>query len=181
MGLGVGHEDRVAVLMERSADLVVAFLAILKAGAAYLPVHEAYPADRRQYLIDHAGAAVLLTDNAMRASWVPTGVPVVGVDDSAVTDQSALDPKVPIHPDQVAYVIHTSGSTGQPKGVAVTSATSFDSCWIRNGLSSGMRGYCWWRRTPSTCPRTRCGCRCCTAARSSSHHPADWSPRRSGA
>ncbi|WP_018585793.1 non-ribosomal peptide synthetase [Salinispora arenicola] len=120
IGLGVGHEDRVAVLMERSTDLVVAFLAILKAGAAYLPVHEAYPADRRQYLIDHAGAAVLLTDNAMRASWVPTGVPVVGVDDSAVTDQSALDPKVPIHPDQVAYVIHTSGSTGQPKGVAVT-------------------------------------------------------------
>lgn len=118
--LGVGHEDRVAVLVERSAGLVVAFLAILKAGAAYLPIHEAYPADRRQWLVDHAGAAVLLVDDAMRVAGVPTGVPVVTVDDPAIADLPTVDPKVPIHPDQLAYVIHTSGSTGQPKGVAVT-------------------------------------------------------------
>jgi amino acid adenylation domain-containing protein len=117
---GVGHEDRVGVLVERSIGLVVAFLAILKAGAAYLPVHEAYPADRRQWLVDHAGVALLLADDAMQAAGLPSGVPVVLVADPAVADQPDVDPKVLIHPDQLAYVIHTSGSTGQPKGVAVT-------------------------------------------------------------
>jgi amino acid adenylation domain-containing protein len=120
IGLGVGREDRVAVLMERSANLVVAFLAILKAGGAFLPLHEADPADRRQWVVDHAGAAVLLVDDAMRAADVPTGVPVVTVDDPAIADQPAVDPGMPIYPGQLAYVIHTSGSTGQPKGVAVT-------------------------------------------------------------
>src|SRR5262245_19489040 len=81
IGLGVGHEDRVAVLMERSADLVVALLAILKAGGAYLPLHEADPADRRQWVVDHANVAVLLVDDAMRAAGVPGGAPVVTVDD----------------------------------------------------------------------------------------------------
>lgn len=119
IGLGVGHEDRVAVLMERSADLIVAILAILKAGGAYMPVHEADPADRRQWVVDHAGAAVLLVDDAMRAAGIPVGVPVVTVDDPAIAGEPAIDPQVPIHASQLAYVIHTSGSTGQPKGVMV--------------------------------------------------------------
>ena len=120
IGLGVGREDRVAVLMERSANLVVAFLAILKAGGSFLPLHEADPPDRRQWVVDHADAAVLLVDDVMRAAGVPAGVPVVTVDDPAIADQPAVDPDVPIYPGQLAYVIHTSGSTGQPKGVAVT-------------------------------------------------------------
>jgi amino acid adenylation domain-containing protein len=118
--LGVGHEDRVAVLMERSADLVVTLLAILKAGGVYLPVHEADPADRRQWIVDRARPAVLLVDDSMRAAGVPADVPVVTVHDPGITGEPTVDPQVPIHPDQLAYVIHTSGSTGQPKGVAVT-------------------------------------------------------------
>lgn len=118
--LGVGREDRVAVLMERSADLVVTLLAILKAGGVYLPVHEADPADRRQWIVDRARPAVLLVDDAMREAGVPLGVPVVTVHDPDVAGEPSVDPRVPIHPDQLAYVIHTSGSTGQPKGVAVT-------------------------------------------------------------
>ena len=119
LGLGVGPEDRVGVLVERSAGLVVAFLGILKAGAAYLPIHEAYPPDRQQWGVDPAGAAALIVDDAMRAAGLPTGVPVVGVADPALADEPFVDPGVPIHPDQLAYVIHTSGSTGEPKGVAV--------------------------------------------------------------
>lgn len=118
--LGVGHEDPVPVLVERSLGLVVAFLAILKAGAVFLPIHDAYPADRRQWVVERAGASVLLVDDAMRAAGVPTGMSVVSVDDPALAEESAADPEVPIHPDQLAYVIHTSGSTGQPKGVEVT-------------------------------------------------------------
>lgn len=120
IGLGVGREDPVAVLMERSAELVVTLLAILKAGGAYLPVHEADPADRRQWIVDRARPAVLLVDDAMRAAGVPAGVPVVTVNDPAIAGEPAADPEVAVHPDQLAYVIHTSGSTGQPKGVAVT-------------------------------------------------------------
>lgn len=120
IGLGVGREDPVAVLMERSIGLVVAFLAILKAGAIYLPIHESYPADRRQWVIDRAGAAVLLTDNATRAMQLPAGVAIIAVDDPALVLEPAVDPGVSIHPGQLAYVIHTSGSTGLPKGVAVT-------------------------------------------------------------
>jgi len=119
--LGVRQDDRVAVLLERSIDLVVAILATAKSGAAYVPVHEGYPTDRRQWVVDHSAAVVLLADTAMRDGGLPTGVPTVVVDDDPATAElPPTDPAVPIHPDQLAYVIHTSGSTGHPKGVAVT-------------------------------------------------------------
>lgn len=121
IALGVRQEDRVAILLERSVDLVVAILATVKAGAAYVPVHEGYPPDRRQWVIDHSAPAALLADSAMRVGGLPDGVPTVVVDDDPDTDRQPVeDPAVPVHPDQLAYVIHTSGSTGHPKGVAVT-------------------------------------------------------------
>ncbi|MGW5717615.1 non-ribosomal peptide synthetase [Amycolatopsis sp. NPDC003865] len=121
IGLGVRQDDRVAVLLERSIDLVVATLATVKAGGVYVPVHEDYPAERRQWVVDHAEVTVLLADTATHAAGLPGGVPVLVVDDDPATaEQPATDPSVPIHPDQLAYVIHTSGSTGHPKGVAVT-------------------------------------------------------------
>ncbi|MGB3442488.1 MAG: non-ribosomal peptide synthetase [Actinophytocola sp.] len=121
IGLGVRQDDRVAVLLERSIDLVVAILATVKSGGVYIPVHEDYPADRQQWVVDHSDVAVLLADTTMRDAGLPTGVPVVIVDDDPATEeQPVTDPSVPIHPDQLAYVIHTSGSTGHPKGVAVT-------------------------------------------------------------
>ncbi|THA34035.1 amino acid adenylation domain-containing protein [Streptomyces sp. A1277] len=120
IALGVGREDRVGVLMTRSADLVVALLAILKAGGVYVPVHEADPADRRQWIVDRARLELLLVDDAMRLAGVPDRVPVLAVRDPEIAGEPSDGPRVPIHPDQLAYVIHTSGSTGRPKGVAVT-------------------------------------------------------------
>ncbi|MFI0717423.1 amino acid adenylation domain-containing protein, partial [Streptomyces inhibens] len=115
---GVRPESVVAVLMERSPDLVVALLAVLKAGAAYLPLDERSPDQRREWTARHAGASVWLVDQASKSA--ARGETVVVVDGDALgaeQPESALN--VTAHPDHLAYVIYTSGSTGEPKGVGV--------------------------------------------------------------
>ncbi|WP_372405364.1 amino acid adenylation domain-containing protein [Streptomyces luteireticuli] len=101
---GVGPEDRVAVALPRSADLVVALLAVWKAGAAYLPVDPAYPAERIAFMTGDAAPRVVLDGP----------VDTRGHADHDVTDAERNGPLHPAHP---AYVIYTSGSTGRPKGV----------------------------------------------------------------
>ncbi|MEV6537302.1 amino acid adenylation domain-containing protein, partial [Streptomyces sp. NPDC051639] len=121
LGAGVGPEVPVAVLMERSADLVVALLGVLKAGAFYLPLHSGYPRERMQWIVDETSAGVLLTDRATRARGLPDAPVVVTVDDAGDSAGFPVtDPGVCGRPDQLAYVMYTSGSTGAPKGVAVT-------------------------------------------------------------
>ncbi|MEW2040207.1 AMP-binding protein, partial [Streptomyces sp. NPDC005534] len=121
VGLGVGPEAPVAVLMERSVDLVVALLGVLKAGAFYLPLHSGYPLERMQWIVDETSTPVLLTDRAMRGRGVPAA-PVVAVvdEDPELAGLPVGDPGVESRPEQLAYVMYTSGSTGRPKGVAVT-------------------------------------------------------------
>ncbi|MEV6808875.1 amino acid adenylation domain-containing protein [Streptomyces sp. NPDC051129] len=125
---GVGREDLVAVALPRSAAMVVAALAVLKAGAAYLPVDAAYPADRIAYMLDDARPVALLTTEVTAARLPGTSATVVTVDaadtigalarydDHDVTD---AERRAPLRVGQLAYVIYTSGSTGRPKGVAV--------------------------------------------------------------
>ncbi|MEU1727001.1 non-ribosomal peptide synthetase [Nonomuraea sp. NPDC005692] len=133
-GLGAGPETPVAVLMERSAELVVTLLAILKTGGCYLPVHSAYPADRRQWIVDSSGTPVLVADRAKAAAGLPAApATLLADDDPATAAQPATDPGVATAPDDLAYVIYTSGSTGHPKGVAVTHwdvlGLALDPCW----------------------------------------------------
>ncbi|MEU8795858.1 AMP-binding protein, partial [Streptomyces sp. NPDC048643] len=121
LDLGVGAEAPVAVLMERSVDLVVALLAVLKAGAFYLPLHSGYPLERMQWIVDETSAPVLLTDRAMRDRGLPAARMTVVVDEDAeLAGLPVGDPGVESRPEQLAYVMYTSGSTGRPKGVAVT-------------------------------------------------------------
>ncbi|GGZ48819.1 hypothetical protein GCM10010387_49010 [Streptomyces inusitatus] len=134
LDLGVRPEEPVAVLMERSAELVVAILAVVKAGACYLPLHSAYPPERIQRIVDLGGGTVLLTDHAMRGRGLPAVEHTVVVDTDAATSRApAHDPGRPGHPLALAYLMFTSGSTGEPKGVAVTHrdalALALDSCW----------------------------------------------------
>ncbi|MFI5780464.1 non-ribosomal peptide synthase/polyketide synthase [Nocardia sp. NPDC051570] len=118
---GVGPESLVAVALPRSAELVVALLAVLKAGGGYLPVDPDYPADRIGFVLDDARpvCAVTSAGAGLPAGWF-TG-PIVDVhedacDGSPITD---ADRRAPLHPGNTAYVIYTSGSTGRPKGVVV--------------------------------------------------------------
>ncbi|MFF2542683.1 amino acid adenylation domain-containing protein [Kitasatospora sp. NPDC058063] len=113
--LGVGPETPVAMLMERSADVVVATLAVLKAGGCYVPMHPGLPPERMTGVLADTGAPVLLTDRA--DPGFPHGAAVVRPGDEA--GAPAHRPGVPVHPDQLAYAMYTSGSTGRPKGVAV--------------------------------------------------------------
>uniref|UniRef100_UPI003564551B non-ribosomal peptide synthetase n=1 Tax=Amycolatopsis kentuckyensis TaxID=218823 RepID=UPI003564551B len=115
--LGVGPEDRVGVLMDRSAAQVVAVLAILKAGAAYLPLDLRAPADRMRLVLD--GTPLLLTDERWQdtaADVHPAPFVVTDVDEPTTARGIAVDPH------NLAYVEYTSGSTGVPKGVAVRHA-----------------------------------------------------------
>ncbi|MDR7276983.1 amino acid adenylation domain-containing protein [Catenuloplanes atrovinosus] len=113
-GRGVRRGDRVGVMLERSAEVPAAWLAVWKAGAAFVPVDPGYPADRVAFMLADAGVTAVLC-GAGTAGAVPAGHRRIDVDDLA---ESALPP-AGIGPDDLAYVMYTSGSTGMPKGVAV--------------------------------------------------------------
>ncbi|MEV0634721.1 amino acid adenylation domain-containing protein [Streptomyces sp. NPDC050619] len=115
---GAGPERPVGIALPRTADLVVALLAVLKAGAAYLPLDPAYPADRLAYIVGDADPAVVLATTAT-AGALPDGTPMLTLDTPDTDGELAVQRPFLTH-DHPAYVIYTSGSTGRPKGVAVT-------------------------------------------------------------
>ncbi|WP_260814137.1 AMP-binding protein [Xanthomonas prunicola] len=116
---GIGPEDRVALYLQRGIDLVVAILAVLKAGAAYLPLDPAYPTQRLAFMLDDAQPRLLLTHAALAASLPSeTGIATLVLDEADAWTHRPIDSPqrndlLPQHP---AYVIYTSGSTGTPKG-----------------------------------------------------------------
>ncbi|HEY6807001.1 MAG TPA: amino acid adenylation domain-containing protein [Pyrinomonadaceae bacterium] len=111
----VGPESRVALLLQRSAELIVGVLAVLKTGAAYVPLDPANPIERQSFMISDSGAELLLTN-----SPVDFGIPSVNLDNEDFAAESTADPASNCTTENIAYVIYTSGSTGQPKGVMVT-------------------------------------------------------------
>jgi amino acid adenylation domain-containing protein/non-ribosomal peptide synthase protein (TIGR01720 family) len=120
--LGVGPEVRVVIAMRRSAEIMVSFLAVLKAGGTYVPLDITYPQDRLLYMMqDCAAALVLVQGNVLEQLPILKGLPTLVVD-RAETWRNYPDtaPDVVLAEDNLAYVIYTSGSTGQPKGVAVS-------------------------------------------------------------
>ncbi|MET7848700.1 amino acid adenylation domain-containing protein [Streptomyces avermitilis] len=138
LGFGVSPEDRVGVLLERSTDLVVSALAVLKAGAAYVLLDPAHPERRLRSLLAEAGAPVLLTDAGRAAAWGAEpggGLPQVVAVDTDLPPGGPGRTAVPVAvaADQLACVIYTSGSTGTPKGVALTHRDVVDladePCW----------------------------------------------------
>ncbi|MDN3358646.1 non-ribosomal peptide synthetase [Actinomadura sp. DC4] len=120
---GVGPEQVVAVAVPRSVELVVSLLAVLKAGAAYLPVDTGYPAARVAFMLEDADPAAVICTTATGPRLPESATPRVVADDPRLAETLAAYPQGAPHralrPENPAYVIYTSGSTGRPKGVAV--------------------------------------------------------------
>jgi amino acid adenylation domain-containing protein len=136
--LGVGPEVLVALCMQRSLEMVVGMIGVLKAGGSYLPLDPAYPKERINFMLDDSRAAVILTQESAvhifeQVSWnTATGVPKLGVQrcaakvifldlewpEIAKESEDTLESRA--RADNLAYVIYTSGSTGKPKGVMIT-------------------------------------------------------------
>ncbi|HEV7518547.1 MAG TPA: amino acid adenylation domain-containing protein, partial [Thermoanaerobaculia bacterium] len=140
---GVGPEAIVGVLFERSLEMVVALLGVLKAGGAYLPLDPSTPQERLGFFLADAAPRLVLTTSAL-AALVPPGVRAVCLDTGreAIRSVSGERLEVPLAPDALAYVIYTSGSTGQPKGVMNAHRGAVNRIlWIEeaHGLAAGAR------------------------------------------
>nr|WP_037679926.1 non-ribosomal peptide synthetase [Streptomyces griseus] len=114
---GAGPERLVALALPRSPDLVVAVLAVLRTGAAYLPMDPDYPADRLAFMLADAAPVLLLTTGGLASGLPSSDVPVIRLDERLPEAPETAPPL--LTGDHLAYVIYTSGSTGRPKGVAV--------------------------------------------------------------
>ncbi|MFB9905656.1 amino acid adenylation domain-containing protein [Allokutzneria oryzae] len=118
---GVGPDIPVGLCADRGADFVVGALAVLKAGGGYVPLDPALPDARRDFMIADTGAPVVLDSTSLDPSWPP------------LADYPDTDPGVVVAPEHLAYIVYTSGSTGQPKGVAVEHRSLADLCaWYRS-------------------------------------------------
>ena len=115
---GVGPEVLVGLCVDRSLEMIIGILGVLKAGGAYLPLDSAYPQERLAFMISDARILVLLTQEHLRAQLPEHHAQVIMLDtDWSVIDQEPINnPRSPVLPDNLAYVIYTSGSTGRPKG-----------------------------------------------------------------
>ena len=120
--LGIGPECLVVIYLERSIELMVAILGILKAGAAYVPVEPTLPQERVALVLADTRASVLLTESQLVSKLPPSQAHLVCLDTDwqRIAQQPAANPASPVTPDNLAYAIYTSGSTGKPKAVLVS-------------------------------------------------------------
>lgn len=122
--LGIGPDDRVAICVERGVEMVVGLLGILKCGAAYVPLDPTHPRDRLRYVLADSSPGAIVTQSSTRAIVSGLDVPLIALDDVATFTDAKLEQAGAELPNTTpgsrpAYVLYTSGSTGQPKGVLI--------------------------------------------------------------
>ncbi|MDQ2908263.1 MAG: amino acid adenylation domain-containing protein [Candidatus Eremiobacteraeota bacterium] len=118
---GAGPEVRVAIILERSLEMVVAVLGVQRAGAAFVPIDTDYPNDRIAFMLSDSEAAIIVTQEALRDRLPPSSALFISVDGdrAAIAAASPQAPHIEADAGRLAHVIYTSGSTGRPKGVAI--------------------------------------------------------------
>ncbi len=133
--LGVGSGSLVGICLDRSPELAVALLGVLKSGGAYVPIDPQYPPDRIAFMLEDSGARVLITEETALDALPKTSSAILCVDRDrdALLRESSAAPAIDAGPESIAYVIYTSGSTGKPKGVEISHRS------IVNFLSSMRR------------------------------------------
>ncbi len=135
---GVGPDALVGLCIERSIEMVVGLLGILKAGAAYVPLDPEYPPERLAYMIEDSGIQLLLSQQSLLPSLPVVAVQVIALDAPALwlDGYSCEAPAVAIHGLNLAYVIYTSGSTGQPKGAGNSHRALVNRlCWMQQAYA----------------------------------------------
>ncbi|KAJ4163486.1 hypothetical protein LMH87_005210 [Akanthomyces muscarius] len=124
VGLGIGQHDLVGVALDRSASLVVTLFAVLKTGAAYVPLDATFPSQRIRHTLDVAAPKILVVTASMLGAFKSWAGVILSVDETtfntASTQAESINLELNRHPEDLAYVIFTSGSTGKPKGVEVS-------------------------------------------------------------
>lgn len=144
----VGPEVPVALCMERTPDLILGILAVLKAGGAFVPLDPAYPPERLVSMLQGSHTPVLLTQQYLLERIPPQETHILCLDTEwgTIAQQSKTSLPVHVHPGNLAYIIYTSGSTGQPKGVAIEhrGAANFSlACERKEPLPPGARCSLW--------------------------------------
>ncbi|MES3018319.1 MAG: amino acid adenylation domain-containing protein [Bacteroidota bacterium] len=119
--LGIRGGDRIAIAMDRSLEMVISLLAIMKTGAAYIPVDPEYPKTRIEYMLSDSAAKALLTSADYKGQFVNGNINEIVFEEIAenLINYPSIEQQVTINGDDLAYIIYTSGSTGQPKGIAI--------------------------------------------------------------
>ncbi|MCB0192755.1 MAG: amino acid adenylation domain-containing protein [Anaerolineae bacterium] len=132
---GVGAETLVGICMERSLEMVVGLMGILKAGGGYVPLDPTYPKERLAFIAEDAQVSILLSQSKLLGSLPPTKAQIIDLeaDWGHILQESAQNPNNAVKGDNVVYVMYTSGSTGKPKGVVV--------------LHRGVCNYLLWRKS----------------------------------
>jgi non-ribosomal peptide synthetase component F len=141
-GRGVGPETRVGVCLERTPELVVALLGVLRAGGAYVPLDPAHPRARLAHVLEDAGAAAVVTASQLAARLPEAGPAAVLLDAERerIAAESDAAPETGVEPGNLSHVIFTSGSTGRPKGVMIRhSSTAVLLHWLRGAVSDEER------------------------------------------